>query len=149
MEKVREALLRSPRKSVRRASVETHIPQTAVRRILKTHSRFKPYKLQLVHVLRAGDERQRKEFCVESQDKLEEDEFDDRLVFSKECTLHTSNKVHKHNDRIWAEENPHGTVEHERDSPKVNVFCAISKKTVYGPFFFEGNVNRDVYLQMI
>lgn len=149
VEQVREAFLRSPRKSVRRASVETHIPQTTVWRILRKRLRFKPYKLQLVQALREGDKRKRKEFCVEMLDKLEEDDFDDRLVFSDEATFHTSGKVNKHNVRIWGEENPHGTVEHERDSPKVNVFCAISKKKVYGPFFFEGNVNGDVYLQML
>ena len=37
-----------------------------------------------------------------------------------------------------------------RDSPKVNVFCAISKKCVYGPFFFEGTtVNSEAYLAML
>ena len=31
----------------------------------------------------------------------------------------------------------------------MNVFCAISKNQIHGPFFFEGNVNGDVYLQML
>ena len=31
----------------------------------------------------------------------------------------------------------------------MNVFCAISKNHVHGPFFFEGNVTGDVYLQML
>lgn len=149
VEQVREAFLRSTRKSVRRASTGTHIPQTTVWRILRKRLRFKPYKLQLVQALREGDKRKRKEFCVEMLDKLDEDDFDDRLVFSDEATFHTSGKVNKHNVRIWGKENPHGTVEHERDSTKVDVFCAISKKKVYGPFFFEGNVNGDVYLQML
>ena len=48
-----------------------------------------------------------------------------------------------------AKKNPHATIEHERDSPKVNVFCAISKNHVHSPFFFEGNVTGDVYLQML
>ena len=48
-----------------------------------------------------------------------------------------------------AKKNPHTTIEHERDSPKVNVFCAISKNHVHSPFFFEGNVTGDVCLQML
>ena len=36
------------------------------------------------------------------QDKLEEDDFDDRLVFSDEATFHTSGKVNKHNVRSGA-----------------------------------------------
>ena len=62
---------------------------------------------------------------------------------------HTNGKVNRHNVCIWGKENPHATIEHERESPKVNVFCAISKNHVHGPFFFEGNVTGDVYLQML
>ena len=82
--------------------------------------------------------------------RLEDDGFDDRLVFSDEATFHLSGKVNKHNTRIWGTENPHVTLEHVRDSPKVNVFCAMSKKRVYGAFFFEGaTVNGEAYLAML
>ena len=81
---------------------------------------------------------------------LEEDGFDNRLVFSDEATFHLTGKVNKHNTCIWGIEHPHSTLEHVRDSPKVNVFCAISKKRVYGPFFFEGTtVNSEAYLDML
>jgi hypothetical protein len=36
--------------------------------------------------------------------------------------------VNRHNVRIWGTENPHVIIQHVRDPPKVNVFCAISKK---------------------
>ena len=62
---------------------------------------------------------------------------------------HMNGKVNRHNVCIWGEENPHATIEHERNSPKVNVFCAISKNHVHGPFFFEGNVTGDVNLPML
>ena len=58
-------------------------------------------------------------------------------------------EVNGHNVSIWGEENPHATIEHEKNSSKVNVFCAISKNHVHGPFFFEENVTGDVYLQML
>ena len=82
------------------------------------------------------------------QEKLE-DEFNERLVFSDEITFHTNVKVNRHNVHIWGEENPHATIEHEKDSPKVNVLCAISKKHVHGPFFFEGNATGAIYLQVL
>ena len=56
-----------PRKSVEKASLEIHVSQTTVWRILRKRLRFKPYKLQ---VLWAGDKRQHEEFCIEMQDKL-------------------------------------------------------------------------------
>ena len=31
----------------------------------------------------------------------------------------------------------------------MNMFCAISKNHVHGPFFFEENVTGDVYLQVL
>ena len=110
---------------------------------------MKSYKLQVVQAITAADKRKRKQFCVDIKEKLEEDEFNERHVFSDEATFHTNGKVNRHNVRIWGEENPYATIEHERDSQKVDVFCAISKNYVRGPFFFEGHVTGEVYLQML
>ena len=59
-----------------------------------------------------------------------------KIIFSDEANLHLSGKVNRYNVRIWRSENPHATLEAERDSPKLNVFCAVSKLTVYGLFIF-------------
>ena len=81
---------------------------------------------------------------------LEEDGFGDCLVFSDEATFHVTDKVNKHNTHIWRTEHPHAIQEHVQDSLKVNVFCAILKKYVYGPFFFEGPmINSEAYLAML
>jgi hypothetical protein len=40
---------------------------------------------------------------------------------SEETTFHVSGHIRRHNIRIWANERPHNFVEHESDSPKVNV----------------------------
>ena len=66
------------------------------------------------------------------------------------CAFHLSGKVNRYNVRIWRSENPHATLEVECDSPKLNVFCAVSKQTVYGPFIFEGQtVTGRRYLGML
>jgi len=59
----------------------------------------------------------------------------EKVQFSDEVTFHVSCAVNRHNIRIWGSENPHACVEHQRDSPRVSVFCAISSQKVYGPFF--------------
>ena len=47
-------------------------------------------------------------------------------------------------------ENPKSVVEVARDSPKVNVFCAVSTLKVYGPFFFlEQTVTGIAFLDML
>ena len=44
----------------------------------------------------------------------------------------------------------YANVERQRDSPKVNVFCAISSQKVYGSFFFaEQTVTGMTYLDML
>jgi hypothetical protein len=73
-----------------------------------------------------------------------------KLIFSDEATFHLSGKVNRHNVRVWGSENPHATLEVERDSPKINVFCAVSERTVYGPFIFEEQtVTGQSYLEML
>ncbi|GFG34990.1 hypothetical protein Cfor_01095, partial [Coptotermes formosanus] len=45
---------------------------------------------------------------------------------------------------------PHATVEHVRDSPKENTFCAAFSCKVYGPFFFaEPTVTGINYLDIL
>ena len=49
-----------------------------------------------------------------------------RLVFSEEVTFHLSGKVNRHQVSTWGTHHPYEAVEHQRDYPKVNVFCAVS-----------------------
>ncbi|KAJ8894315.1 hypothetical protein PR048_006935 [Dryococelus australis] len=56
-------------------------------------------------------------------------------------------KVSQYNVRMWGQEHPHETTEHERASPKVNVFCTVSKDTVC--FFHEPTVTGIPYLGIL
>jgi len=72
------------------------------------------------------------------------------VIFSYEVTFFYPEKVNSHNTQIWGSQNPHALIEMERDSPKVNVFCAISRRRVLGSFFFaEDSVTGKVYLDML
>ncbi|PNF23796.1 hypothetical protein B7P43_G16593 [Cryptotermes secundus] len=94
--------------------------------------------------------RKRMEFCDSMLEMMEDETFISRLILSDEATFHLSGTVNRHNVRIWGTEHPHETVEHERDSPKVNVFCAVSQDKVYGPLFLEGNtVTGQTFLDML
>jgi hypothetical protein len=64
---------------------------------------------------------------------MERDEgLSKRIIFSDEATFHLSRKANRHNIRIWGSEKPVAVVEMERDSPKVNVFCAVSRRRLFG-----------------
>ncbi|XP_036357992.1 uncharacterized protein LOC115210815 isoform X2 [Octopus sinensis] len=59
VERVRQNLLRSPKKSIR-SSLETQIPPPTVWCILRKRLLMKPYKLQLVQAITADDKRMHK-----------------------------------------------------------------------------------------
>jgi hypothetical protein len=87
---------------------------------------------------------------VDFRQWLEEDGFAEKLVFSDKGTFRVCGKVNCDNVCIWGMENPHATMEHVRDSPKVNVFCAVSFCKVYRPFFFVGPTVTGInYLDML
>ncbi|PNF38889.1 hypothetical protein B7P43_G09910 [Cryptotermes secundus] len=144
VEQISESFVRSPRKSTRRASRETGIPNVTVWRVLRKRLHLKAYKLSIVQHLTDADKVVRKEFCTQEDKK-----FLDSVIFSDESTFHVSGKVNTHNCRIWGSENPRVSLEHVRDSPKVKVFCALSKERVYGPFFMEMNITSSVYLDIL
>jgi hypothetical protein len=79
-----------------------------------------------LQALNPQDQNLRLQFCVDFRQRLEEDGFAEKLVFSDEATFHVCGKVNRHNVRISDMENPHATVEHVRDSPKANVFLPSS-----------------------
>jgi hypothetical protein len=81
---------------------------------------------------------------------MEDDTFLPRSIFSDEATFHLSGKVNRHNVRTWGLQNPQEAMEHEGESPKVNVFCALSQTMLYGPICFAENIVTGVtYLAML
>jgi hypothetical protein len=81
---------------------------------------------------------------------MEKDGFFERLIFSDECTFHLCGKVNIRNVRIWGTESPKSVVEVARDSPKVNVLCAVSTLKLYSPFFFsEETVTGRAFADML
>jgi hypothetical protein len=83
--------------------------------------------------------------------RLDDDNaFMKHIVFSEEATFHMSGKVNRQNCRIWGSKNPHEVMEHECDTPKLNVWCALTANSVIGPFFSEeATVTRASYLKML
>ena len=147
---MRQSFLRRPKKSARRASRELEMSSMTVWRVLRKSLHMKPYRLHLLQFLKPTEHIERSNFFIKMQDVMTEDDFLDRVVFSDESTFHINGKVHRHNVRIWGTENPHEMVQRERASPKISVFCAMSTRKVYGPFFFhEDTVTGTSYLEML
>ncbi|GBL88023.1 hypothetical protein AVEN_133691-1 [Araneus ventricosus] len=119
-------------------------------RFLRKRLKVKPYIIQLVQQLKQEDYGKRMNYATFMQESMEDETMADRLIFSDESTFHISEKVNWCNSRIWRMEKPSTVIEHEHDSAKVNVFCEISSRKLYGPFFFrERSVTSNIYLDML
>jgi len=103
--------------------------KTTVWRVLHKRLVFKPYSIQMVQQLSDEDYRRRLDLCLQLQDLMSSDDhLLKKVQFSDEATYHVSGAVDCHNVKIWGSEYPHAYMQHQRDSPKVKVFCAISSQ---------------------
>lgn len=74
---------------------------------------------------------------------------ENNYCWSDESTFHISGYVNRHNCRYWSTENPHVFREEHTQYPlKRNVWAGILKNEIIGPFFIEGNLNAEKYLQL-
>jgi hypothetical protein len=68
------------------------------------------------------------------------------VCFSDEATFHMNGIVNRHNCRIWGSQPPQKIIEHQRGTPKVNMWCGMMK---YRIIFQEGTVTSHSYLDML
>ena len=151
VERLQRIFREQPRTSIRVASQQVPVSVGTVHRIVRKQLKFYPYKIQMVHALKQADYQKRQQFALTLLARIEEDpEYLNTVFFSDEATFHISGRVHRHNVRIWGEENPHVSQEHERDSPKVNVWAGMFRDQIIGPFFFEEEtIRQENFLDML
>jgi hypothetical protein len=135
IERVRQALTRSPQKSARRHVHELRLSRESVRTILKKDLAFHPYNLCIVQQLKATDYQQREDFAVRMQVLLEE-HANTIILMSDEAHFHLSGEVNKQNFRYWGSENPRNMHEKSLHTQRVTVRCAIANFDVIGLYFF-------------
>lgn len=129
--------IENPKDSIRKRAALLGVRKDVVAGILKAN-KFKPYKPQFTHTLKAGDFNRRFEFCAWFQGELEDNNYMARcIIFSDEATFTSNGVVSSQNCRWWSDVNPNFTVQ-TRDQYcfKTNVWCGIFKDRIIGPFFF-------------
>lgn len=113
--------------------------------------KFHPYKMQLVQELVQDDFEKRVEFCNTMLEKFNMDlEFGKKIVFTDEATFMLHGFYNKQNYRYWCQENPHWIRETRTQRPeKINVWTGILGNNIIGPFFIDGNLTADKYLNLL
>lgn len=140
----------TPKVSTREVAENFGISHTSVHRILKKE-KLRPYKQQLIHELNEDDFDRRMEFCEQMMEKCNmDDNFAVNIVFSDEATFMLNGTVNRHNCRYWSDTNPHWAEEgHTQYPQKVNVWAGVIGRHIIGPFFLDGTLTADRYLQLL
>lgn len=148
--RIQEAIERSPRASTRRVSRELDVPHTTVWKVLRFTLKKRAYHLQVLHKLEAEDYAAREAMCFDLLEAANNEDLMQNILFSDEATFHICGNVHKHNCRIWADQQPNAILEWQRDTPKVNVWLGMTANKIYGPFMFaEPTVTGTTYCDML
>lgn len=69
----------------------------------------------------------------------------DNLWFADEASFNSRGGVNRHNYRYWSDNNPGWYSEVPLKGESLNVFAAVSKHGILGPYFFEENVTGESY----
>lgn len=136
--------------STREIAKARNTSHTHVHKILKKHEFF-PYKYKHLHEIFPHDIEPRNHFCELMQDKCNtEPDFFKYVCFTDECTFTLNNHPNTQNYRYWATENPHVYVNtHTQYRQQVNVWAGILGNNIIGPFFIEGRLTGERYLQLL
>lgn len=132
IERVRLAVERNPRRSVRKQAFALNLHRSTVQRVLKQDLKLHPYKIQLVQALKPADYPTRLTFANEMFERF--NGFNN-IIFSDEAHFHLDGYVNKQNCRYWSANNPREKHQQQLHSPKVTVWAAMSSQGIIGPFF--------------
>ena len=76
--------------------------------------------------------------------------FFNYVLFTDEATFHKNGSVNRHNFHYYFTENPHFLRQiDDQHRWSVNVWAGIVGGNIIGPFFFNGHLNGQIYLQFL
>lgn len=140
----------NPHISLREIERDLGVPRSTVQRILRS-GRYHPYHITLTQALSAQDRQNRVDFCNWALERLNEDpDFFQYVLFSDEATFQSTGSLNRHNSHYWSRVNPHWTqhIDHQHRW-SVNVWCGVVDGQVVGPYFFNGTVTGQNYLEFL
>jgi len=138
IDKVRMAIVKSPRRSARRHSAAIGLSDRSVRRILQNDLNFHPYKTAVVQELND---------CGVANRRISSEQLVEMLNYD--------GVINKRNCRYWAPENPQELHQRPVHSERLTVWSGIASFGALGPYFFEDNegaavtVTSECYVAML
>ncbi|XP_072401603.1 uncharacterized protein [Diabrotica undecimpunctata] len=105
----------------------------------------------MVHELTEDDPDRRLQYCESMDNNISQDPtYLRHICFSDKATFYLNGHVHRQNVRYWSDENPLLFREcHTQFPTKLNVWAGILGDHIIGPFFIEGNLTGESYLNLL
>ncbi|GFW45602.1 transposable element tc3 transposase [Trichonephila clavipes] len=114
------------------------IPNSTVRKLLRSVLHMFPFRFKRVQMLEPGDPQQRLDFANEFLLRYDADnDWPLRILWTDEAHFTLNGSINTKNCVHWGETNPHAVAPVPLFDAKVTVWCGITATFVLGPFFFE------------
>ena len=103
--------------------------------------------MQRVQHLKPGDFAEWLEFCKRLNGSRQLYCY---IIYTDEARFNRDGVKNTHNSHVWADENPHTTVESNFQIHfSVNVWCAVLDDELISPFILEGRLTGEAYLRFL
>ncbi len=145
---IKELLTQYPSTSHRKAAAALNTTPSTVysaTKLLKLH----PYRVNVVQELSPSDCPKRIAFCkwiLRFTNRVADFDY---FFFSDEAWFTLDGYVNSQNYRVWSASNPHAYIDKSLHPPKIGVWCAVSRRRIVGPLFFEQTIDSDLYCDLI
>lgn len=136
--------------STKRIAEIVNISKGTVHKILR-NEHYKSFKFQNHQELLGDDAERRNIFCETMMDKINSGEILlNRILFTDEATFFIHGEVNSQNCRYWSRQNLHLYNATRTQQPqKVNVWAGLIGHQIVGPFFINGNLTGEMYLDLL
>ena len=148
---IAQKMRQTPTMSIRRLHLGTGLRQSSVQKMLRKTLKMKAYRRPLVQALLPGDIDKRVKWAEYYLEAAERDfTYPDYILWTDEAIFHLDGHVNRHNAVIWSVQNPHAFMEcSNQKKAGVMVWAGLIKDHIIGPFFINGSVTGQVYLQLL
>lgn len=111
---------------------------------------FRSFRPTTVQELSDDDFDRRKKFCGTMLVKFDQNPgLVDKIIWSDESQFTLNGVINRHNCCYWAYSNPDIQIPVSNSKGGVMVWCGLTSAGLIGPYFFDGSVNAETYLQML
>ena len=128
------------------------IPKSSFNRITLRELNFHPYRIRIRHALQEGDFHRRLQFCYWFLEQCRDPDFIRLVVIGDEAAFSMNGEVNTKNVVRYAPKGEPPAFNYDRSNSreKINVWVGLcGDGTIIGPYYFDGNVNGNEYLQML